>query len=71
MFPWKWITSPTGFFDSTGQYLMCSTHGAMYRPQTGECRGGPCRGGLVRITMSELNGVVHWHTAGNLQPIEF
>jgi nitrite reductase/ring-hydroxylating ferredoxin subunit len=59
------------FFDSTGQYLICATHGAMYRPQTGECRGGPCRGGLVKIAMSERDGVVHWHTASNLQPLEF
>jgi nitrite reductase/ring-hydroxylating ferredoxin subunit len=59
------------FFDSTGQYLICATHGAMYRPQTGECRGGPCRGGLIKIAMSERDGVVHWHTAPNLQPLEF
>lgn len=69
--PMEMDYQPNRFFDSTGQYLMCSTHGAMYRPQTGECRGGPCRGGLVKITMSELDGVVHWHTAPNLQPIEF
>jgi nitrite reductase/ring-hydroxylating ferredoxin subunit len=59
------------FFDSTGQWLMCATHGAIYRPQTGECRGGPCRGGLIKIVLTESNGVVHWHTASNLQPIEF
>lgn len=59
------------FFDSTGQYLMCATHGAIYRPQTGECRGGPCRGGLIKIAMSEEDSVVHWHTGANLQPIEF
>lgn len=58
------------FFDSTGQWLMCATHGAIYRPQTGECRGGPCRGGLIKIAMTEQNGVVHWHTADNLQSIE-
>ena len=59
------------FFDSTGQYLMCATHGAIYRPQTGECRGGPCRGGLIKSAMSEEDSVVHWHTGANLQPIEF
>jgi nitrite reductase/ring-hydroxylating ferredoxin subunit len=40
---------PNKFFDSTGQYLMCATHGAIYRPKRGECRGGPCRGGLIKI----------------------
>lgn len=69
--PMEMDYQPNRFFDSSGQYLICATHGAMYRPQTGECRGGPCRGGLVKISMSECDGVVHWHTAPNLQPLEF
>ena len=59
------------FFDDTGQWLLCATHGAAYRPDSGECGGGPCRGGLVRIALSEQGGVVHWHTAWNLQPVQF
>jgi hypothetical protein len=43
----------------------------VYRPGTGECAGGPCRGGLVKIAASEHDGVVHWHTAYNLQPVLF
>lgn len=62
---------PNHFFDHTGRWLMCATHGAMYAPDTGACRGGPCRGQLVKIEVSERNGVVHWHTAYNLQPLEF
>jgi len=62
---------PNHFFDDTGRWLLCSTHGAVYRPDTGACAGGPCRGGLVKITLTEQEGVVHWHTAPNLQPIEF
>jgi len=62
---------PNRFFDDSGQWLLCATHGAAYRPDTGECAGGPCRGGLVRIALSEHRGVVHWHTAYNLQPVEF
>ena len=69
--PMEMDYQPNRFFDSTGQWLMCATHGAIYRPQTGECRGGPCRGGLIKIALTEQNGVVHWHTASNLQPIEF
>lgn len=69
--PMEMDYQPNRFFDSTGQYLICATHGAMYRPQTGECRGGPCRGGLVKIDMSERDGVVHWHTAPQLQPLLF
>ena len=43
----------------------------MYHPQTGECVGGPCSGGLQKIELSEHDGVVHWHTAFNLLPVEF
>jgi len=62
---------PNRFFDDTGNWLLCSTHGAAYLPDTGACAGGPCRGPLVRITLTEKEGVVHWHTSWNLQPIAF
>ena len=62
---------PNRFFDDTGRWLLCSTHGAAYQPDTGDCAGGPCRGGLVKIPLSEHDGVVHWHTDHNLQPVEF
>ena len=62
---------PNRFFDDSGRWLLCSTHGAVYRPDTGACAGGPCRGGLVPIGLTERDGVVHWHTAHNLQPLEF
>ena len=62
---------PNRFFDESGQYLMCATHGAMYEPATGQCVGGPCRGGLVKIAVSEQGSVVHWHTAHNLTPVHF
>jgi nitrite reductase/ring-hydroxylating ferredoxin subunit len=62
---------PNRLFDDTGQWLLCATHGAAYSPDTGRCVGGPCRSGLVKIALSERDGVVHWHTAHNLQPVEF
>ena len=62
---------PDRFFDTEGRWLLCATHGATYAPHTGECVGGPCRGGLIKITLSESDGVVHWHTAYNLKPLEF
>jgi nitrite reductase/ring-hydroxylating ferredoxin subunit len=62
---------PDQFFDDTGRWLLCATHGAVYAPDTGKCAGGPCRGGLVKIDLSETDGVVHWHTAYNLKPFEF
>ncbi|CAN0619309.1 Rieske (2Fe-2S) iron-sulfur domain-containing protein [Burkholderia multivorans] len=36
------------FFESSGLYLMCATHGAIYAPDTGKCVGGPCRGAQLR-----------------------
>ena len=49
----------------------CATHGAAYLPETGECAGGPCRGGLVKITLTESDGMVRWHTAHLLKPVLF
>lgn len=65
--PMEMDYQPNHFFDSTGHWLMCATHGAMYVPQSGQCRMGPCRGGLVKIELSELDGMVHWHTSDKLQ----
>jgi nitrite reductase/ring-hydroxylating ferredoxin subunit len=62
---------PNQFFDDTGQWLLCSTHGAAYQPATGACSGGPCTGGLVKINLTESAGVVYWHTAFNLKAVEF
>ena len=62
---------PDRFFDPTGRWLMCATHGAVYAPDTGQCHSGPCRGALVKIALTEHDGVVHWHTAHNLKPVEF
>lgn len=68
--PMEMDFAPNQFFDSTGHWLMCATHGAMYWPQTGACRSGPCRGGLIKIDLSETGGLVYWHTAHHLKPIE-
>jgi nitrite reductase/ring-hydroxylating ferredoxin subunit len=69
--PMEMDYQPNQFFDLTGHWLICATHGATYSPKTGACRGGPCRGGLIKIETSEFDGVVHWHTAPQLQPVNF
>jgi nitrite reductase/ring-hydroxylating ferredoxin subunit len=58
------------FFDDTGRWLRCAVHGALYQPDTGDCVLGPCRGGLLTLTLSEEGGMIHWHTAPLLQPLE-
>ena len=62
---------PNRFFDNSGRWLICATHGAVYAPETGEGVEGPCRGGLVKIELSEQDGVVHWYTSRLLQPLVF
>jgi nitrite reductase/ring-hydroxylating ferredoxin subunit len=40
------------FFTEDGRYLQCATHGAWYRPDTGECIAGPpCGRSLHRIPL--------------------
>jgi len=48
------------FFDAEGEYLICSTHGALYAPESGKCRGGPCRGsGLIGLETVESGGNIY------------
>ena len=60
---------PNRIFDASGHWLLCASHGAAYAPDSGACAGGPCRGGLVRVEVSEKNAVVYWHTACHLKPV--
>jgi nitrite reductase/ring-hydroxylating ferredoxin subunit len=53
------------FFDTEREYLICSTHGALYAPETGACRGGPCRGAkLIGLNVFEAGGSVYLHVKG-------
>lgn len=53
---WK----PGEFFDSSGLYLICATHGALFDPVTGACLGGRCNGrGLVALRVVEENDGVY------------
>jgi nitrite reductase/ring-hydroxylating ferredoxin subunit len=56
------------FFDRSGLYLMCATHGAVYSPDSGRCVGGPCSQGLRVIRVSERDGVVYWHPDDAIAP---
>jgi len=57
------------FFESSKLYLMCSTHGALYVPETGVCAGGPCRGGRLRpIAVRESGDGVYWQPDQHFQP---
>ncbi|MFL6676005.1 MAG: Rieske (2Fe-2S) protein [Massilia sp.] len=57
------------FFESSGLYLMCSTHGAIYLPDSGQCAGGPCKGGkLRRIAVHEVDNKIYWQPDEMIQP---
>lgn len=58
------------FFESSGTYLMCSSHGAIYVPESGRCAGGPCKGGRLRpIAVIERDGQVYWQPDEYLRPV--
>jgi nitrite reductase/ring-hydroxylating ferredoxin subunit len=57
------------FFESSGLYLMCATHGALYEPDTGQCAGGPCRGGrLHAIKVIERDKKIFWEPDEYVRP---
>jgi nitrite reductase/ring-hydroxylating ferredoxin subunit len=57
------------FFDSSGLFLMCATHGAIYAPDSGRCAGGPCRGGALRpIAVVEREHQLFWQPDAHVRP---
>jgi len=54
------------FFESSGLFIMCATHGAIYSPESGYCSGGPCKGGRLKpIAVRDDGQQIFW------QPDEF
>lgn len=61
--------TPGVFFESSGSYLMCSTHGALYTPSTGKCAGGPCHGASLRaIKVFEVDNQISWQPDDYIRP---
>jgi nitrite reductase/ring-hydroxylating ferredoxin subunit len=47
------------YFTREGDLLLCSGHGALFRPDTGECLAGPCVGrALIRWPVIVRDGEV-------------
>ena len=60
---------PGAFLDSKREFIICSTHGAVYEPLTGRCAGGPCgRGRLTMIEAEERDGQVYWFATRDIRP---
>ncbi len=50
---------PNEFMDDQKQWIVCSTHGAIYHPMSGECISGPCRGQILeKLNVIESNDVL-------------
>ncbi|WP_421868925.1 Rieske (2Fe-2S) protein [Motiliproteus sp.] len=55
--PLEW--QPDQFLDLERQFIQCSTHGALFRIETGDCIQGPCQGqALQPIEYSLRDGTV-------------
>lgn len=51
---------PGRFLTRDGEYILCATHGALFRIEDGHCVAGPCVGrGLTPIDARVVNGVVN------------
>ncbi|MES2901368.1 MAG: Rieske 2Fe-2S domain-containing protein [Pseudomonadota bacterium] len=61
--------APGEFFESSGLYIMCATHGAIYVPESGHCAGGPCKGAKLRsIVVLEEGDNIYWTPDEFIQP---
>jgi nitrite reductase/ring-hydroxylating ferredoxin subunit len=55
---------PDRFFDDSGQWLLCGTHGAVYRPDTGAC-------GLRRRPLPRPAGAHRAHRKGRRRALAY
>ena len=62
---------PNRFFDDSGRWLLCATHGAAYEPANGACAGGPCRGGLIPVPVVEPDVAIYWQAQYPFGPLVF
>jgi len=46
---------PDRFLDEAGRYLVCSAHGARFRPEDGRCVSGPCAGEGLEAVPAEVD----------------
>lgn len=60
---------PGEFLDDERESILCSIHGATYRPDDGRCTGGPCgRARLTAVQVGEQAGEVCWYPSDAIRP---
>lgn len=52
--PLDWV--PDQFLSRERDYILCATHGALFRIEDGECVSGPCVGDSLRALKVWLDG---------------
>lgn len=52
--------SPGRFLDSSGQFIQCATHGALFRPGDGACIAGPCQGDQLSPLLVRVDQELVW-----------
>lgn len=58
--------NPGEFLDAERSFIVCSIHGATYRPADGRCVGGPCaRGRLTPLAVEDDGADVWWQPGGD------
>lgn len=58
-------TFPGKFLDQTGEFLICSTHGARFRAGDGYCVWGPCAGKQLTPVKLRIESGVVWLADSN------
>ncbi len=53
--PLDW--TPDQFIHKESGHILCATHGAIFRLQTGQCLAGPCTGEWLRALPVSLDGI--------------
>ena len=46
---------PNKFLDFEKQFIQCSTHGALFTLQAGECVAGPCKGQKLQAVPAQVS----------------
>lgn len=54
----NWL--PDQFFDRDAEFIQCSLHGALFRPDDGYCVRGPCAGRSLERLELEVRGEEIW-----------
>jgi nitrite reductase/ring-hydroxylating ferredoxin subunit len=59
--------TPNGFFTPDKSALLCTSHGALFKPETGKCIGGPCLGKSLTKLTSRIEDEIIYVTAPDAQ----